>query len=178
MLRYLKIALVSLGLLLAPAAAMAFKPAPVTKPVVYTDAGKTIEVTLTPTGGYGPAKVTVVDAGKKAIAWAAEINLPARALVSAMHKRVVLLGGRGDSGMSLGAVTVFDFEGKTLLKLDLRKHVPDLEEMSKAYRKVCCPSPWIHAASFAKDDTELHINVCDKKTVVIDLKALKFAGVR
>jgi hypothetical protein len=173
--------LVALGVLLGPLSAMAYKPAPVKKPIVYTDAQNTVEVTLTPVDGYGPAEVTVKEAGdNKEVkhAWVTKIDLPATAVVSAVHKRVVVLGGRGDSGVNLGSVTIFDFEGKTLLTLDLRKHIADLEEMSKGYRKICCPFPWIHATSLTKDDAELHINVCDKKTVVIDLKALKLVGVR
>ena len=173
-----KLTVTSSAVLLVPALALAFKPAPVKAPIVYADAQKTVEVKLTPTDGYGPAKVTVTETGQTPILWAGELDIPAKAVVSSVQKRVVLLGGRGDSGMSLGAVHIYDFSGKALAKLDLRTHLPDLEAMSKAYRKVCCPFPWIHDASLAKEDAELHINVCDKKTVVIDLKTSKLVDAK
>jgi hypothetical protein len=157
--------------LLFTTTAMAFKPAPLTTPIVYSDTQKSVELKLTPKDGYGPATVTVTLPGHAPVQWKQQVEIPTTALVSSTQGRIVLLGGYGEPGDALGRIEIFDMAGTRVKSLNLSDHVTDLPSMSQAYREVCCPSPWVHGSSWTEMDAELHVNVCDKTTVAIDMKS-------
>lgn len=76
------------------------------------------------------------------------------------------IGGLGDPGVELGHVDFY--EDKGLIKaIDLKKDIPDLEELSRAHRDGT-NFPWI--SSLELDAEKLQIWICNKVLAVINLK--------
>ncbi|MCA9665490.1 MAG: hypothetical protein KC503_07875 [Myxococcales bacterium] len=169
--------LLSLAALVSAApSAEAFKPAPPPKRVRFRD--RKAKATLTVFNkSWRPHKVTLSYAGKT-YTWPKPFALPATVIISVSTQRVVALGGYGNSCGTLGRIGVYDFKGKLLKSIDLRRRLANLENVSRAYTKICCPCRWIHKLSLTKDGSTLNINVCKKHLVSLALTSLRLSVVR
>ena len=161
------IILALMGLFLISSAS-ARKIAPPSEPMSFSDTARTVKLTVKP-AGWGPAQVTITR-GQASTAWPNTIELPSTAVVASVTDRVAFLGGFGDPGAQLGVIRVFDLSGGAIATVRLDAHISELPALSAGYRTVCCPSPWVHATRLLDGETRLQIDVCAKKTVVIDLK--------
>ncbi len=131
--------------------------------VAYQDPTKKVTLTLFKDG---KPKLTAPD---EKHTWPERLLPPSEMLISAPAKRVVYIGGLGDSGMSLGHIDLYDFEGKKVASFDLHKDIPDLEQLSKTMQEDMGNFPWIAGAVLAADGNVANIDVCKTFVARVDL---------
>jgi hypothetical protein len=156
--------------------ASAFKPAPPPKRIRYRDSKAKATLTVV-NKGWRPQKVTLTHAGKT-YTWPKPFALPATVIISVPAQRVVALGGYGNACGKLGKIAIYDFQGKRLKEFDLGRRLANLDTLSRAYTKICCPCRWIHKLSLTKDGSTLRVNVCKKHLVSLALTSLRLSVVR
>lgn len=94
---------------------------------------------------------------------------PSQVLFNSKSNFVFFIGGLGDPGSDLGKVKVYDLKtGKVLHTLDLRKNIPDLEDMSRKYQDMG-NFVWISKAELSEDGNTLTIIICDLKKLTFNL---------
>ncbi|MEZ0311500.1 MAG: hypothetical protein ACAI38_06985 [Myxococcota bacterium] len=136
---------------------------------VYQDPGKKVTLTL-----FKEGKPRLTAPGEKHT-WPERLLPPSELLISAPAKKVVYIGGLGDSGMSLGRIDLYDFAGKKLVEIDLNKDIPDLEQLSKGMQEDMGNFPWIAGVALSADGSVASIDVCKALVVTVDLGKNSYA---
>ena len=142
----------------------AFKPAQLKTIQKFYNKNKSLSVEIEPLGYQG---IVTVKTEKKQYKWKIKISLPDTTIVTSAD--IVFIGGYGNPGIELGRIYIYTAQGENIKNIDLKLYIPNLTKMSKDYRRICCPFPWVHKVNLDININKLFINVCNKIQIGINL---------
>lgn len=156
--------------ILSLGSAAAFKPAPPKPKKTFASPDGKAVLTIE-SDGWTIKGVTLADAGTNHT-WSGSYEQPQKIAIARGAKRVLFLGSYGGACLGLGQIIVYDFDGKRVGALDLKKTIANLKDLSRAYTRICCPCFWVHGVSFSADGKLATIDVCNKVRVQLSLADL------
>jgi hypothetical protein len=160
---------VLLAVLLSPPLVHAMKPAiPDNSHHASADGVVTLDIPDKTTGKVPVLRVKAKGKAAESLRWPAPMLPPSVVVISPSTRTVALLGGLGDSGSTLGRVELRSFEGDVKATLNLKDHIPDLENQARGFREKAGNFPWIETA--AEDGSVLSILVVGRIPVRVDLR--------